>query len=428
VAQYIKQGDIFGRVGTGIGKGLAEQLPKEVERGRLAAGLENLGQEQNLTPFQQFSKLSAIPGVTPQMIQSGSELLRQQARGKALADFQSQSGQSKPSPFPATQPGTQDDRSKVPSITKGDLLEQLQEGYIPPTIEERDQIAGEAYNQNPGFFNNDPEKAIAWADSKIAQEEKRFLAAESQNERLSGIQKNVVGRLKDQSDRLNTQVPAELYSRIEDEAVQAAKPRSEGGRGLSEQQVMKEYGDKLNDASRDFAKIDEIGNWGVTLRPAQSTLRSLKELQNKMEKLGETDNFAKDLISKTQVSPQLAYAIAQPISKVEGLSNVIKNLPSLDVVETIAESKVSPQVSVPKTLEIAPKLAKFVKENEKASPLAIAYELQKKGYDADTWLQYITDKAPQLNLRQRQSEQAATPINVVSPWNDWWLSSFSGIE
>jgi hypothetical protein len=83
VAQTIKQGNIFGRIGSGIGQGIAEQAPKEVERYRLASGLKDLSESQGLSPFQQFSRLASLPGATPQMIQSGSELLRQQAQGNA---------------------------------------------------------------------------------------------------------------------------------------------------------------------------------------------------------------------------------------------------------------------------------------------------------------------------------------------------------
>src|SRR6478752_4229054 len=77
MAQYIKQGDIFGRVGTGFAKGLAEQVPKEIERNRLSSGLKAFEQEhQNLNPMQQLARLSAIPGITPQTIQSFSDLAR----------------------------------------------------------------------------------------------------------------------------------------------------------------------------------------------------------------------------------------------------------------------------------------------------------------------------------------------------------------
>jgi hypothetical protein len=426
----VSPGNIFGRIGENLGKGLAESIPKEVERNRLASGLKELGNQKDLSPFERFSGLSSIPGITPQMIQSGSDILRQEARSKALIE---NSSREKPNPFQNKIPGTQKEPGKHPSITKGEILEKVQEGYIPPTIEERDAIAGQAYNENPAFFGNDPQKAIEWADSKIAQEEKIANAYETQHGKLTHIQDNVVERLKNQSERLNTKVPAELYSQIEDEAIQATKTKKDGGRGLTEQEAIKEFGDKLNDASRDFEKINEIGNWGITLRPASSTLRSMKQTQQQMEKLNQTDNYAKELISKTKVSPKFAYAVAEPISRVPNLNSFIKNLKPSEknkkltgAGQGIQSTKSQPDIKG--TLYIAPELAKFVKENEKASPLAISYEIEKLGYDPETFLQYITDHAKELNIRQRQSEQASTPINVVNPWNDYWLQSFSGVE
>jgi hypothetical protein len=429
MAQYIKNASLFGRIGTNLGKGLAEQLPKEVERGRLAAGLKNLSEKEGQTPFQQFSELSAIPGVTPQMIQSGSDLLRQQARGKALSDYQSNQNQPKPNPFSQEQSqrsGRQGE--KPPSITQEKPLAEIQEGAIPPTREEEFARAGQIYKEYPERFGNDPQKAIDF----VASETERNQAYQQKHANLNVIQDNVVSRLNNQYKKLsgdNPRIPSELYSQIEDEAIKATKSKKEGGEGLTEQQAMKKYGDKLIDADRDFSKIDEIGNWGITLRSAGETLRSMKDLQNKMEKLNQTDNFAKNLISRNKLSPKLAYAIAEPVSRVPELGQTIRNLPALEQVKkSIALPKVPLGVSIPKTLEIAPRLAQLVKNNEKASPLAIAHEIEKKGYDAKTWLQYITDHANELNLRQRQSEQSSTPINAVSPWNDWWLQSFSGLD
>lgn len=427
-AQYIKQGDIFGRIGSGIGKGLAEQLPEEVTRGRLAAGLKNLSQQEGQSPFQQFAGLAAIPGATPQIIQSGADLLRQQARGQALADFQSQKNQPKPSPFPPASPQNVGKPGQpAPSITQERPLAEIQQGAIPPTREEEFARAGQLYNENPARFGNDPQKALDFVASETERNQAINQAYQAKHENLNRIQDNVVNRLENQYKKLNSgkpRIPAELYSQIEDEAIRATKSKQEGGEGLTEQQAMKKYGDKLNDADRDFSKIDELGNWGITLRPAAATLRSMKELQNKMEKLNQTDNFAKELISKTQLSPTLAYAIAEPVSRVPVLASNIKGLPSIKIRDATPPS----QIAVPKTLEVSPKLAELVKNNEKASPLAIAYELEKKGYDPQTWLQYLTDHASELNLRQRQTEQSSSPPNIVTPWNDWWLQSFSGLD
>lgn len=435
MAQYIKQAPLSARLGTGLAKGLAEQVPKEIERNRLASGLKSLEEQKGLTPFQQFSRLAAIPGITPQMLQSGSELLRQQARGQALADFQNQQNAPKPSPFPFNNKIASE--SKFPSITQEKPLEQIQEGYIPPTIEERDAIAGEAYNSNPAFFANDPQKAIQWADDKIAQEEKINAAYLRKHQNLNAIQDNVINRLKAQSDRLQTQVPAEVYSRIEDEAIQATKPKKEGGRGLTEQQAMKEYGEKLNDFSKDWSKIPTWGTWGLTQRSANETLRSMNTVQRKMEEAGATDLFAQQMQKDNQISPKLSFAIAQPVKNIPNLSSYMKSLkpvPGYGKFLSQSMGRGNPSggwssgKSKQETLKIAPELAKFVKENEKASPLAIGYELEKKGYDLRTWLDWLNDNADNLNLRQKQTEQLSIPQQEVVPMADWWLQSFSGVE
>lgn len=422
MAYEVKNANIFGRVGTGIGKGLADQVPKEIERYRLAEGLKKLGEKKDLDPWQAFTELASIPGGSPQLLQSGTELLKQRAKGQALSKFEDQ---PKPSPFPTANIYSGGQKpSNIPSLTQEEPFAKAQEGFIPRTEDQKLQAAGQRYNENQALFGNDPQKAIDYENQVDATNEKIAQANQIKHENLSKIQDNVVSRLKDQSNRLNTKVPADLYSQIEDKAIQDTKSKKEGGRGITEQQAMKEYGKKLDDASRLFSKVDEIGNWGITSRPAKETLRSIKDLQQDMEKLDQTDNFAKQLISKNKLSPQFAYANAEPVSRVPELNSFLKNLPQGNAIETLAETV----YDIPGTMEIAPQLARFLKNSDKASPLAIAYELQKKGYDASAWLKYVTDHKSELNLKQRQSEQAATPINAMIPWNDWWLSSFTGIE
>jgi len=98
MAQYIKQGNIFGRIGSGIGKGLAEQLPQEIERGRLSSGLQAFEKDyKNLEPMQQIARLAAIPGMTPQTIQSMTELAKYNNKANAYrrsGENQGQQGQN----------------------------------------------------------------------------------------------------------------------------------------------------------------------------------------------------------------------------------------------------------------------------------------------------------------------------------------------
>jgi len=93
----VKQGNIFGRIGSGIGTGLAESLPKEMERGRMAEGLAQLEKRAgNQTPFQNYTQALTIPGVTPDVAQNLDAYLRQQ-----------QKRESKPISTPISQPVSQ---------------------------------------------------------------------------------------------------------------------------------------------------------------------------------------------------------------------------------------------------------------------------------------------------------------------------------
>lgn len=423
--QLIKQANIFGRIGSGIGKGLGEQLPKEIERSRLASGLKELGEQKGLTPFQQFSGLASVPGVTPQMIQSGSDILRQQARGQALAERGAQQNQPTPSPFPVSK--TQVEGQNIsPSITQEKPLEEIQKGYIPPTREEIDSIAGEAYNTNPAFFGNDPNKAIAWAEDKADREKSINEAYRLKHENLSEIQDKVVNRLQNHSKNLGVEIPRRTYSNIEDKAVLATKPKSQGGEGLTEQQAMKKYGKELDDASRDYKAIDTIGDWDIIGRKASESLRNLKSLQSKFETRGDTEDMADLLISKNKLSPIMAYAIAEPISREPKLNQKMK---SVSPIQTRQEKGVglpiNPKKQRDETLRISKELAPLL--GEKGSPLAVAFELEKLGYDPNLWLDYLTNNKYDLNLRGAQERQLDKPRNVIGTMNDWWLQEWTGM-
>ena len=421
----IPQANIFGRIGTGIGQGLGEQIPKEIERARLAAGLKQLGEQKDQTPFQQFSALASIPGVTPQMIESGSKLLRESARGQALA----LENQPKPSPFTqeVIKAGAPSE-SNVPSITKQEPLANIQEGYIPPTQEEIYSRAGKRYNENPALFGNDPQKAIDAEIDRASREQQIADAYQTHHANLSKIQDNVVDRLRGHSQTLKVKVPANVYSKVEDEAIQATKPKKDGGRGLTEQQAMKEYGDKLDAISRDYSGLDSLSGWGITGRKANESLRVFKSLQKKFDERHDTENMADTLIGENGLSPMTAYAIAEPVSSVPAIQKRLSTAPSIQKPGT-EKGYLIPNYDperTAKTLELAKELAPLL--TEKGSPLAVAYELDKKGYDGSVWLDYVSGKRDDLNLRSNQIRQLDKPGSVTGTLNDWWLSSWTGLD
>lgn len=425
----VKQPNIFGRIGSGIGQGMAEQLPKEMERFRLAEGLKQLGQQKNLSPFQQFSSLASIPGITPQMIQSGSELLKQQARANALSQMQPSQGKLNTPPTFPLPPKAKANEAVAPSLTEPESFEQAQAGYIPPTQDEIYSRANDLFNANPALYNNNPQEAIVAAETEADKEAKRYEAYKEKHGNLTKIQDNVVNRLNEHANKLAVKVPANTYSEIEDKAIQATKPKNQGGEGLTEQQAMKKYGKELDAVSRDYKAVDSLGNWQIALRPASETLRSIRDLQEKFEERGDTENFADSLIANNKLSPKFAYAVAQPIRKVPELKREFSSIPDIKGKYTgINLTPKSAEQVDSQTLEVSKKLAPLLSKNEKASPLAIAYELEKRGYNPSIWLDYVTRNRKDLNLKESQGRQLDKPNNLVGTLNDWWLSSFSGLD
>lgn len=423
-------GSIFGRLGSGLGKGLAEQLPKEVERSRLSSGLKQFEQESgNLNPMQQLARLSAIPGITPQMIQSFGELGRQQLRGQALGEG---GNQNKTSIFdqPTAKPGEQTS-NEAPSLTNADTFAKAQEGYIPMTEQEKYDFAGDEFRNNPAKFNNDPEKALAYAKDVDLTNQKISEAHQKKHKDLTDIQDNVVGRLDSHYNKLGAKVPANVYSKIEDKAIQDTKPKKDGGGGLNEQQAMKKYGKELDEISRDYESINTLGNWGIVGKKSSETLNSMNALQKKFEKNDDTKNFADKLISVNKLSPSMAYSIAEPVAREKELNSELSKVKPIKKVIGLKFGRlpftpVIPEIKEQETLKLSKKLAPLL--GKKGSPLAVAHELEQLGYDPGVWMKYLNDNLETLNPSVAQADQITKPDSLTGTFNDWWLSSWSGIN
>lgn len=458
------QGNIFGRLGTALGKGLSETVPKEIEHYRLRSGLKNLADEAdngNLSPSQFLAKAAGTYGISPQMVQSFGQLSQQQARGQAL--IQSQQEQTKQQQQqalekfsnPNASPVPQKQSQEAPSVTKGRHLEEIQKGYIPPTLEERRQTAGDRYRQSPARYNNDPQMALDEVDKEVAINQERNAAHEQQHKRLTETQDNAVNRLKAHaSEKLGLKnIPANVYSDIEDEFIEDIRPKSEGGRGLTEQEAIKKRGKELEDIDRDYVELASVGNWGVNSRKSSDTLFSLKAIQKKMAKRGDTENMADTLVTKNNLSPSKAYAVSQPIYDTPELNEIFKNLKpykgdsnvefekgkesfSLDRLNKIIENQLDFKMnaSVPsldasesadvKDLKLHKKLLKSL--GKEGSPLAVGYELKRLGYNPDSWMNFLLKNSDDLTVKQmRQLEKSNSYFGTL---NDMWLDAFTGVE
>lgn len=244
MAQKIKQGNIFGRIGTGIGKGLAQQFPEELQRARLAQGLSNFEQESGeLNPTQQLARLSAIPGITPQMIQSFSELAKYNRQAKAYAN----AGQKAPvgaMPSPRSSPdlaqvqnanvmdqmqnaGQQMQQSPMPSrgMAPQAMMEAApqRQGIIPKSGETTADVISEPPLSERGFTRSPwtPEQmdnvTLQYMERGFLPDESRQLAKEAEQRYLSEPEavKTRRGEEFALKERVSQKLENQLKSRLE---------------------------------------------------------------------------------------------------------------------------------------------------------------------------------------------------------------------
>jgi hypothetical protein len=424
----VKQPNIFGRIGSGIGKGLAEQLPKEMDRGRLSAGLQQFEKNaENLSPFQQYTQLIPLLSGTPngaQALQALPEVLRQQNQSKALIEQSNAANQ--PQPFPVQNQGSENQPSA--GLTTRPGLEATRKGYIPPSYQQTLARAGELYKNNPQLYSNDPQKAITAAQQEASQNQAINQAYQQQRQGEQNIQNAVQSNLQTQASLLNAKVPGNVYSDIEQRATRSVLPKEEGGEGLTDQEAKIKYGNELDEVSRQYQAIKTLASPSQALKPPSEVRRGIESLRKDFKKRKDLRNFADSLITENKLSPSIAYNVAYPTTEIPELSKTLSKIPDVN-------PKTSFKKGFPETKNtdynpdailkhITPKLAENM--GKEGSPLSISQELYSKGYDPAYFMDYIKDNREKLELTSRQADEITKSRNFLPTLDDLWLFKLSG--
>lgn len=437
MAQYIKNANIWGRVGSGIGQGLAEQIPKEIERSRLGAGLEQLGDKKNMTPFQQFARLSSLPGITPQMIQSGSDLLRQQSiidNYKNVGGQQAQSGNNQMNEK-AQQPKVElSQKSGVPlsSATTTQSTKAALDPYIPPTGAEIEQRARQRMAQEPLIYPN-IETARQSIMSEVASDQNQSNALLNKRALEEDVQNKSEGRLQSEIKTLGASVPGSVMTKLQQQAVDEVSSGK-----LTPEQAKVKYGEKAKEISEDFSNINSWGNLSLMTKTPTSLITAIRSVQGNAKAGNYQKEAADSLIASNGLTPEMSYAQMYPVKEQRALNHAINSLPDINMsvnkvvgagpgLAGVGVSAKSNKEIAKKTLDISPRMALAM--GKEGSPLSIAYELRKKGYDTDVWNKFLLDNKENLNLTTHQIKELGKPKPGFFGWmNDWWLKSFTGVE
>lgn len=466
MAKFIQQGDMFGRIGTGIGKGLAEQLPQEIERGRLSAGLNRFERESpGLSPIQQLSRLSAIPGITPQMIQSFSDLARFQRQGDAYKRGVEGSYQGQPSSSPmgaleAMNAGMGDAQQLTPTqqarLTDGPQREigrmapmgassAVENLRRTPNVRSTDEGVREIAPQNPTTQAALPRSpwTPARRDATVAEyldrgflpDQARELAADDEKREL-GVPEAEAKRdaaLTERSNRAKGELRRQLETRLQKSGEGVFKDITGDmlinmERGVERDLIdhpNKSYQDVANDWSNralDLAKTNSRLNStfekiGIdSLLKGNENLDKLKSYQDIYRRTGNLEQYDNDL-RKKGLSPQASASIAFPLSK--GLKEKIGSYKGATRWGGAGGLMPTPDQMDAASRKLALDVSKSIGEDDSLLSIARAASNTDPYFDQVAFFNQLNADRDRLNLNERQRRELAEGARDILPnWMD----------
>lgn len=423
-----QQGNIFGRLGAGIGQGLASTIPEEVDRSRLASGLKRFAENApNQTALQNFAQFSSIPGTTASMHQAYPEVAKQDSLrnyyrgeqqpssmkpevGKNFRDVQfANQGQKVPRGTNAPPPEAEFGQ---PQIVQDNPLREEAVPKAPWTQDKVNRRIGQISDQYP----NVPIQEIR---NMVAQEEQRDLASP----------------LAEQAkDTYFTQKQEQLNKKFDD-FLQTKLQKDEKGvfQDITGENLVNMRRGMERDLRADpKATIDDVADlWSkkaLDLAKTKSDLRGLKEsskfaiplLMNKEENRKKLDQYAKafsesgnseeyynTLKSDFKMSPEAAAYIAYPRSpRTQNYINKRKNQLTND------------EKSSENSRKAAIDLENLITSND--SLLALAWDLRYKdpNFKVNDFINQLREDQDLIGLNQRQKRELATGFSLLPNWSD----------
>jgi hypothetical protein len=463
----IKNADLFGRIGTGIGKGLADYGTKAIERSRLSSELNDLGKQKGLTPFQQFAGLASAANEYPQIVNSGERLLREQG---VRNDYQNLAGNPNKqiSSSPENMQGQRQNLSNVnfANLPKDNIQRQVVQGdKIPTDFDSREQEAAsnkglvkenpaqnkfippipwtpeQKYNERARIASKSPNLTNEQINAEAADNEARYMAApeayRKQQDYLRGLEKDADEELERQlktslqknGDQILEDIPGDLkldlQKQIYNDLATNANINDE-----NKSTAIKQVTEKWRKIGKDYVEqknlVKEIANRDFVDRlhteKKEENLKRLKNAQKSYEKLGRKKEFYETLRSDFDMSPGYAALIAYPRS--ESLKQII-NQPEFSKFSD--KHGLYPQVSQ----ALSNKAAEDFGKNRTSGDSILAFSRVMKDkypfFNERSFFDYLRENQDELNLSPDQRKELTTGVSdVFRNWGDLTIFPFTG--
>ncbi len=470
--------NMFGRFGQGISKGIADVVPKEIERYRLSEGLKQFEKEApNLSIMQQYARLAAIPGISPQAVKTFGELAqkqnlrqiygqgtegrngeenprgrrgipasalpekdsgRQQLQGINFLNLPQRGPQVKETPppvskeargepetnLPSNYPSAEREAKARPSNIINPLSESLQP--IPPwTTEEKEEYKGFLLRRNPNMTEAEADQQAADAE---ARERAQPEAGQEIEDKKKAVRKELDTEFDTQLKKVLQKEGNEVYKDLTGETLLNLQNRAYDDLSTDPELNAKSAAEKWVKKGKQLVETKSLLK-GLAHRdmadkswPAkkEETLKKLMSGQKIYAETGNKNEFYDMLRSKNgdgqfgfDLSPGGAALIAYDRS--EPVKKMIKSNENWH--------KYAGGVHEQKLPDYSRKFAKDVweKMNDDDSILAIAREMKQNNrfFDAAAFFDYFRENQDKRGLTPHQKQELVSGVGDIFPnWGD----------
>lgn len=383
---------IAGRLGAGFGKGLAEQLPKEIERSRLSSGLRDLGKKDlsGKNQLEILADIQSIPGISdrPELAAlAHQQLAKQNYQQQRIGNNGVSRGVKPPSENSGNQANVQQKApGQVRSLSKGDLatpeqIEQMRQNRIQePKYEDVFSLSNEILDSG---VTQDPRIAEEMARSRISQD------IQAQENRISKFK-------NDANERIKLDLQGSGLGDYKDVAGEIQKNLLDQGEYLVSQGMSPEAASQqIGDIARELGKISnntkDTGSFWNMFRSASTKTQELREQRKEFEKYGFGEQFDDIAAAQLGITPLQAAHELDPIK-----NKAIK--------EQLSKLKKQPGPMLRELGNVGRKMdpssldAIIRKITPKDNLFSIEYELRDKGYDVNQFKQRVSELADEKEL------------------------------
>jgi len=401
----VKPASGLGRLGEGLGEGLAQQLPKEIERVRLSKGLENLGKEDfsGGNQIQNLAKIYNIPGMTPEVAKLlQRQIIKQNFLNKKPTGAGSPSEQTLPTGT-TKQEKPQTEKQENGFATPEQLKEYRQNIQRVPGYNDIKSLADDYLNQG---LTEDPQEALKFAETELTQNR------QAQQTRNDEFKKGLNDRLKLDLQGAGLGDFKDLAGEIQKTLVEQGEYMVNEG-GLSPEEASAQLSQIALNLGKATTNLNETGSWTNMFRGSGKKETDLREQKKEFQKYGFGEIFDDMVTAKMGFTPLLTAHILDPLKN----ETLLKLIPKSN----------SPLKKGVRATDLSENQLDNIIDAIKPSDnlFSIEYELRKNHYDVNKFkkrLSKLVDEKKKA-LSPQQERQQKRPI-TNSPLGDILFETF----